>query len=60
MDLLRHPEHEEGQTMKVLLGTTNPSKVKHFEELLSGCDIEFCTLRDLGITREPEETGKDP
>lgn len=46
--------------MKVLLGTTNPSKVKRFEELLNGYDIEFCTLKDLGIEHEPSETGKNP
>ncbi len=46
--------------MKVLIGTTNPSKVKRFEELLNGCDIEFCTLRDLGIDHEPKEIGKTP
>ena len=27
--------------MRVLLGTTNPSKVKRFSELLKGYDIEF-------------------
>ena len=46
--------------MKVLIGTTNPSKIRRFEELLNGCDIEFCTLKDLGITKEPEEAGGDP
>ena len=46
--------------MKVLIGTTNPSKVKRFEELLAGCDIEFYTLKDLGIEQEPEESGKNP
>ena len=46
--------------MKVLLGTTNPSKVRRFSELLSGYDVEFCTLRDLGIDEEPEECGKTP
>lgn len=46
--------------MKVLIGTTNPSKVKRFEELLNDCDIEFYTLRDLGIAHEPKETGKNP
>lgn len=45
---------------KVLIGTTNPSKVKRFEELLAGYDLEFCTLKDLGICQEPQETGKDP
>ena len=33
--------------MKVLLGTTNPSKVKRFSNLLEGCDIEFITLKDI-------------
>ena len=46
--------------MKVLLGTTNPSKVRRFEELLAGRGIEFLTLRDLSIDREPEETGRTP
>ena len=46
--------------MKVLIGTTNPSKVKRFEQLLVGCNIEFCILKDLGITQEPEESGKNP
>ena len=46
--------------MKVLLGTTNPSKVRRFSELLSGYDVEFCTLRDLGINEEPVECGKTP
>ena len=32
--------------MRVLLGTTNPSKVKRFSDLLKGYDIEFITLRD--------------
>ena len=46
--------------MKVLLGTTNPSKVKRFSTLLADCDIEFVTLKDLGIEDEPEETGNTP
>lgn len=46
--------------MKVLIGTTNPSKVTRFEELLPDSGIEFLTLKDLGITAEPEETGKTP
>lgn len=46
--------------MKVLIGTTNPSKVKRFEELLDGNNIEFCTLKDLGIESEPEEKGVTP
>ena len=46
--------------MKVLIGTTNPAKVTRFEEFLPDCDIEFLTLKDLGITAEPEETGNSP
>ena len=33
--------------MRVLLGTTNPSKVKRFSDLLKGYDIEFITLKDI-------------
>ena len=29
--------------MRVLLGTTNPSKVKRFSDLLKGYGIEFIT-----------------
>ena len=46
--------------MKVLIGTTNPAKVTRFEEFLPDSGIEFLTLKDLGITAEPEETGKSP
>lgn len=46
--------------MKVLIGTTNPAKVKRFAEFLPDCGIEFLTLKDLGITDEPRETGSDP
>ena len=46
--------------MKVLLGTTNPSKVKRFSELLANCNIEFITLKELEISQEPEEVGKTP
>lgn len=46
--------------MKVLIGTTNPAKVKRFAEFLPECDIEFLTLKDLSITDEPEEQGSTP
>ncbi|WP_455720304.1 non-canonical purine NTP pyrophosphatase [Agathobacter sp.] len=46
--------------MRILLGTTNPSKVKRFSDLLKGCDAEFITLNDLVITDEPEENGTTP
>lgn len=46
--------------MRVLLRTTNPSKVKMFEEISRGCDIELLTLSNLNIDDEPIETGEDP
>ena len=35
--------------MRILLGTTNPSKVKRFSDLLKGYDVEFVTLRILRL-----------
>lgn len=46
--------------MKILLGTTNPSKANRFRKLLTGYDAEFLTLGDMGITDEPAETGSTP
>ena len=46
--------------MNILLGTTNPSKVGYFARVLEGTEISFVTLRDLGVTEEPEETGATP
>ena len=46
--------------MRILLGTTNPSKVTRFSDLLKGYDVEFVTLKDLAITDEPEENGTTP
>lgn len=47
-------------SMKVLVGTTNPSKVKRLKDFLPDSGIEFLTLKDLGITAEPEESGNTP
>ena len=47
-------------TKTVLLGTTNPAKIKRFEELLRGYAVQFYTLRDLHIEKEPRETGTTP
>lgn len=46
--------------MQVLIGTTNPAKLKLFEQVLDGWPITFVTLRDLNITAEPEEMGRNP
>lgn len=47
-------------SMKVLIGTTNPSKVKRFKELLKDYNVEFLTLKDLNIEDEPNEIGTNP
>lgn len=47
-------------TKTVLLGTTNPAKIKRFEELLRGYAVQFYTLSDLHIEKEPRETGTTP
>lgn len=46
--------------MRILIGTTNPSKAKYFERLMEGMDVQCVTLSDLGITDEPQETGAMP
>ena len=46
--------------MQLLIGTTNPSKIDYFRDLLGDFPIELVTLRELGVTGEPEETGKTP
>lgn len=46
--------------MKILMGTTNPSKVKRFKDMLNEYETEIITLKDLDITSEPEETGSTP
>lgn len=46
--------------MQILIGTTNPSKVAYFEELLADADVSFVTPRELGIEDEPQETGHTP
>ncbi len=46
--------------MKVLIGTTNPSKIKRFADLLKDYDIEILTLKDLNIFDEPAEIGTTP
>lgn len=46
--------------MRVLIGTTNPAKVRRFEEFLPNSGIEYLTLKDLSITAEPEEGGNSP
>jgi XTP/dITP diphosphohydrolase len=44
-------------TMRLLIATTNPGKVKEFQTLLSGLNLELVGLNDIGLTTEVEETG---
>lgn len=46
--------------IQVLIGTTNPSKLRMFKEWLGEYPVELVTLSDLGITDEPTETGNTP
>ena len=46
--------------MKILIGTTNPSKMAYFAEMLAGFGAELMTLGDIGVADEPQETGKTP
>ena len=45
--------------MKILIGTTNESKIKRFKELINK-EVEFLTLKDLNIESEPQEKGNTP
>lgn len=41
----------------IILATNNKSKVKEISEMMSGSDITFVSLADVGINVEVEETG---
>ena len=43
--------------MKVLIGTNNTGKIKKYSEMLNELNIEYCTLKDLNINLDIEETG---
>ena len=46
--------------MQILIGTTNPSKIEYFREVLSEITTDIVTPHDLGVTGEPPETGRTP
>ena len=46
--------------MKVLMGSTNPSKIEYYTKLLAAYPVTVLSLTDLNITSEPEEGGKTP
>ncbi len=45
---------------KVLIGTSNNSKITYLQELLKDYQVEFYTLADLKIESTPEEEGNTP
>lgn len=45
--------------MKVLFATTNPAKVKKYENKLKEKGVELLTINDIGIKLDIEESGKN-
>ena len=45
--------------MKILFATTNPAKVKKYEEELNKKGIELITIKDLNLNLHVEENGKN-
>lgn len=48
-----------GKNMKVLFATTNPAKVKKYQEPLKENGIELISIQDLDVSLEIEESGKN-
>lgn len=44
-------------TRQLLIATGNPGKLREYHDLLRDAGLQLLGLRDVGITREPEETG---
>jgi len=42
---------------KILIATTNPGKVREYSEFLKELNLTFLSLKDVGITKDVEETG---
>lgn len=45
--------------MEVLFATTNPAKIKTYKNKLEMQGIKVLTLKDIGLNKDVEETGKD-
>ncbi len=43
---------------ELVVATNNAHKVKEYQEMFSGYDIKFYSMKDLGIICNPEENGK--
>ena len=44
----------------ILVGTSNPSKIRFFEQFIKQEDVRLVTPGELGIGESPEENGKTP
>ena len=44
----------------ILVGTTNPSKVRYYEKMFAEYPIQLVTPAQMGITEDPEESGRTP
>lgn len=43
--------------MRLLIATTNPGKVREYQSLFAGLDLELVGLKDVGIDVDVDETG---
>jgi XTP/dITP diphosphohydrolase len=43
--------------VQLLIATTNPGKVREYQSLLAGLDVELLDLKDVGIEMDVPETG---
>lgn len=43
---------------ELVVATNNAHKVKEYQEMFSGYDIKFYSMKDLGIVCNPDENGK--
>ena len=43
--------------MRLLIATTNPGKIREYQQLLNGLNCDLIGLVDVGITQDVDETG---
>lgn len=43
--------------LRVVVATSNPGKLREFQEALARLDLDLLGLSDVGVTRMPDETG---
>ena len=42
---------------KIIFATTNTGKIKEIKEILSDCDVEVISMKEMNITTDVEENG---